>query len=144
MDITAAPMDLVIKGVTYRAYPFRDRDHEEMGKWVRQEYLRRCKEATQNDPEMMKIALLEATTMVWTMGTGRHMVTTVAGAVKLANVMCHVTCISLDDIIDEDGSTIRSIFDMFAALHGIVPGIADSDEEKEEVRAEVTESSSKN
>jgi hypothetical protein len=113
MDPTAAPVDLVIGTVTYKAHPLRDKDHEEYNKWVRREYLRRVKEAT-DDPEMLKIALRDTVTMNWMLPPGRSISMSVAGVAKLASLMCR--CQITEDMISNDDA-IDTVMSAFRFVH---------------------------
>lgn len=114
MDPTAAPVDLTINGVNYKAYPLRDRDHEEYNKWVRREYLKRIREST-DDQTILKIAARDASTMVWMQLPGREVaIMTIAGMAKLASLLCRAT-ISEDDMMSREALDV--VMEAFRFLH---------------------------
>jgi len=117
MDPTAAPVDLIIRGKTYKAYPFRDKDHEEYNKWVRREYIRRIKDIIGDDNEMLRQAMLQAVKMVWITGPGKEVAMTVAGIAKMANLLCRTTSFTEQDLASNDA--LRETVDAFTFLHGI-------------------------
>lgn len=113
MDPTAAPVDLVLKTQTYSAHPLRDIDHEAMNKWVRREYLKRIREAT-DDPIILKMAAQDAVSMAWMISPGREVATTIEGMVKLASLMCR-TNIPKSEVLDD--VALGNIQDVFRELH---------------------------
>lgn len=126
MDPTAAPVDLVISGKTYKAYPLRDRDHEEYNKWVRREYIARCKDIFGEDSETMKIAIMEATRMVWIAGPGRQMAMTVAGIAKMACLMTRTTAFTEAELANDDN--IHNTIDVFSFLHNVKKADVENEE----------------
>lgn len=113
MDPTAAPVDLVLKTQTYSAHPLRDIDHEAMNKWVRREYLKRIREAT-DDPIILKMAAQDAVSMAWMVSPGREVATTIEGMVKLASLMCR-TNVPKSEVLDD--TALGNIQDVFRELH---------------------------
>jgi len=47
--LTAASIQVVIRGATYRLSPLSDRDHSELGLWIKQHYLLMAREAIKGE-----------------------------------------------------------------------------------------------
>ncbi len=88
MDPTAAPVDLTIGSVTFKAYPLRDIDHEEFNKWIRREYVQRVKDSVGEDETLQKVMLSNVLSMTWTGGDGFKIATTRKGIMKMASLLC--------------------------------------------------------
>jgi len=115
VDPTAAPIDLELEGHTYKAYPFRDRDHAELTNWVRREYLARVSEAT-DDPRILDRATLFAACLYWTSSDGRELTTTLEGMHKMACILCREL---IPKEIVRSSENVRKIIDAFLYLHRV-------------------------